>query len=110
MLFRSVELNIIQSSKDWIKDSYSIVIALMNILIFLPSACFFRKKTFKFSLITMFFIILGCEFIQFLLSVGIFDVGDIILNLLGFFIGLKIFKSNFVSKYLPFIAIDEQKL
>lgn len=61
------------------------LIFLMNILFFIPIGFLFRL-TIKTNLLFL-FSIFSIELIQLTLSIGIFDINDILLNYLGFLIG-----------------------
>lgn len=87
-----------------------------NILIFLPlgimiRSILFRKNNLK-SILFVFFFSLATEFLQYALSIGVFDITDIINNTLGGVLGvgiynlaLKKFKSKFkVDKFIFWIA------
>ncbi len=72
----------------------SIMQNILNIMFFMPIGYIFYCKKYKISSIVSFSIcgVLVIETIQLLLKVGIFDVVDIILNLLGISIGYLISK------------------
>ncbi len=55
-----------------------------NILLYIPIGFFFRSKTNAINAIVFSFVIIGIiEVIQAKMNLGVFDVGDIFLNLLG---------------------------
>lgn len=56
----------------------------------------------------MLFLIIIFESIQYMLSLGVFDVGDIILNIIGFIIGLKVFKSKSMTKLKNIFQINKE--
>lgn len=60
-----------------------------NILIFIPMGCFLKilKVNTIFKILYILIIIVGIELIQYMTKTGIFDVLDIILNILGTSIG-----------------------
>jgi glycopeptide antibiotics resistance protein len=72
---------------------------LGNIIVFMPVGIFipylFHNKTWaykiNFILIIGFLFSFGVESIQFIISVGVFDVDDLILNTLGALIGWKLY-------------------
>ena len=92
---KGIELNIFNSFKDWFDDSYSLIVSIANILMFVPMGFFFKDKNKKISIFIMLFCIITCEGIQYIFSLGFFDIGDIVLNLIGFIIGITFFKSEF---------------
>ncbi|MNN03742.1 VanZ like family protein [compost metagenome] len=68
-----------------------------NILMFIPAGIYVTlhnaKKTIAHNLLLTFVISLFIELVQFIFSVGAADIDDIILNLIGGFIGIVIFKA-----------------
>ncbi len=94
---KGIELNLLNSIKNWFDDSYSIIVSLANILMFIPMGFFFKNKDKKKSIFIMLLCIFCCESIQYIFSLGFFDIGDIILNLTGFTFGLMFFKSQFIK-------------
>lgn len=74
-----------------------------NIILFIPFAFFLvlvfqvkmQRRIFLLALLTSFTV----ELIQFLLSIGVADIDDIILNLLGTIIGILLVKK--VNSFLP---------
>jgi glycopeptide antibiotics resistance protein len=63
-----------------------------NIIVFLPMGaflpCLFKKmRSFKKTVLTVFFIVLGIELIEIILAMGAFDIDDFIFNLGGAMIG-----------------------
>lgn len=86
------EFNLFISFDSWISSAHNIFIALINALIFLPFAYIFRGvKSLKAIMIGMCIITL-CEVAQYIFALGIFDIGDIVLNSFGFILGLFLFK------------------
>lgn len=78
-----------ESNKD------SLIITIMNILFFIPIGYLFRQKRY---IISTLIICLSIESIQYIFSLGIFDICDIIFNIIGFFIGyLSCKNKNFNS-------------
>lgn len=82
--FRAMELNLVNSIKSWVSDSFSIVVNIGNLLMFMPTAFFFKEKSFKFSICVMTCIFVMCELLQYTFALGAFDVGDLLLYILGF--------------------------
>ncbi len=52
----------------------------------------FNKKSDKFFILSFLFYIIAIETIQYIFKLGIFDIDDIILNTLGFYLGLILYK------------------
>jgi glycopeptide antibiotics resistance protein len=77
---------------------------LGNIVVFLPLGILltlvFKRINIKIILGISFFIILLAETMQLVLRLGVFDIDDIILNLLGCFIGYYISTSVMKCIYL----------
>lgn len=105
---KGVELNLFIAIKDWFSDSFSIVITIANFLMFIPLSFFFRNKNLIYSILSIIGIVFCIEIAQYLLSLGILDVGDILLNCLGFLLGRLFFKSKLVSKYERFLEINKK--
>ena len=66
-----------------------------NIIVFLPMGaflpCLFQKmRSFKKTVLTVFFIVLGIELIEIILAMGAFDIDDFIFNLGGAMIGYAV--------------------
>ena len=86
-----------------------------NIIVFLPMGaflpCLFQKmRSFKKTVLTVFFIVLGIELLEIILAMGAFDIDDFIFNLGGAMIGYavmlipvfqKIRNSIFDEKFSP---------
>lgn len=60
-----------------------------NIILFIPMGCFFKilKVNPIFKILYILIIVIGIEVIQYLTKTGIFDIIDIVLNLIGTKIG-----------------------
>ena len=106
--FKGVELNILNSSKSWLSNSYNVVITIANLLMYMPLSLNFTNKNPKKIIPVMLFLIIIFESIQYMLSLGVFDVGDIILNIIGFIIGLKVFKSKSMTKLKNIFQINKE--
>ena len=102
--FKGVELNILNSSKSWLSNSYNVVITIANLLMYMPLSLNFTNKNPKKIIPVMLFLIIIFESIQYMLSLGVFDVGDIILNI----IGLKVFKSKSMTKLKNIFQINKE--
>lgn len=78
--------------------SYQILRNILgNILLFVPFTlllpiCFAKGRTFKESIIYTFLLSLLVELYQFIFKVGILDIDDVILNVLGGAIGYMLYK------------------
>lgn len=105
---KGVELNILNSSKSWLSNSYNVVITIANLLMYMPLSLNFTNKNPKKIIPVMLFLIIIFESIQYMLSLGVFDVGDIILNIIGFIIGLKVFKSKSMTKLKNIFQINKE--
>ena len=81
------ELNLISSMNSWTDNPHNIFVALMNGLLFLPFAYIFKGVKVSESILIGVIVITLCEIIQYAFSLGIFDVGDIVLNSFGFILG-----------------------
>lgn len=91
---RGINLNLIIAIKEIFNDSYNVVIAIANILMFLPCGYLFKgKKTLK-SIFIMLIVLVGIESLQYIFSRGMFDIGDITLNIFGFYCGFLIFNNR----------------
>lgn len=97
---RGIEFNLIDSIHAWCSDSYSVVVSMANGFMFIPMAYFFKEKTYRLSIPIFCCMAIVCELIQYIFSLGFFDVGDILLYIIGFIIGLFLVKSNIVKLLL----------
>lgn len=82
-------LSIFVDFKDYF--NHTLLLVVTNTLLYLPLGIYvkFRIKANNFSLFMGFILyILVVEIMQYILNRGIFDINDIILNTLGFFIGV----------------------
>jgi len=77
---------------------------LFNLLIYMPLGAFlgmaFPQKKWLFLILYAFIFITVIEILQYVTALGLFDTADIIVNILGVFIGLRIYLSwkKFSSK------------
>lgn len=89
-------INYINNSEKYNTNTLFINL-LANIIVFVPLGFLLpaieeNMRRFTKILFISFIIIIGAETLQFILNVGIFDIDDIILNLLGVIIGYFILK------------------
>ena len=85
-----------------------------NMIVFLPMGtflpCLFRKmRSFRKTVLTVFFIVLGIELIEIILAMGAFDIDDFIFNLGGAMIGYTIVCIPFVKKMMQFIGFETRE-
>lgn len=87
-------------------DSLSTLILVINLIVFLPMYFLLSYanvlKTFVMKLVVFELVVFLVEYLQYQLKVGIFDLSDILLYNISFFIGYII--------SLPFLNIIEKKL
>jgi hypothetical protein len=86
------EFNLVTDYYQWTANSTNILIALMNAILFLPLAYIFKRAKYSIGIISGIIIITLCEIAQYIFSLGIFDIGDIVLNSFGFIVGIILFK------------------
>lgn len=100
-----INLNPFSFIADTMIDKSSFLIMMINLIIFVPmyfllaKANIFNKFIFRFLFFEMFAFLI--EYLQFKLNVGIFDLSDLFLYNLGFFVGYIIF--------LPLLRILKKK-
>ena len=58
-----------------------------NIIMFIPIGYFYKRFNFKYNLIFILFIAALIEGSQFFFKVGVFDLSDILLYIIGFYLG-----------------------
>ena len=93
---RGLELNLFSFFSDIINgDSF---IVFINILMFIPLGILFPLEK-KNTIIILSFILL-IESIQFIFYLGIFDLGDVVANIIGCFIGTKIYQNTYFKKII----------
>lgn len=86
---QGINLDLIGYFKYALYDNVTLLIALLNIMLFIPLGMYmryFKLGYFKMCFINI-FILTIIEVIQFIFRVGIFDIGDVILNMLGIIVG-----------------------
>lgn len=93
--FRTVYEYIEKIISNRINVDTAIINLVGNIIVFLPMGaflpCLFHKmRSFKKTLLTVFFIVLGIELIEVILAMGAFDIDDFIFNLGGAMIGYAV--------------------
>lgn len=88
--FRALNLNPLEFIYNIRNNSSFLSTLMLNILIFVPFGFLFRNRKSLFSILTAISVFLIIECIQYIFKLGIFDIDDIIFNLIGFLIGYKI--------------------
>lgn len=91
-IWNFVELNPFSFIADFFADRDSIVIAVINLALFIPLPVLMSKNGMKPRFRVALLIFLGIELLQLVLSMGFFSLGDIVLYSAGFFLGLLILK------------------
>lgn len=78
-------------------------VPIMNLLMFIPLGLLFKPRisNLLLSLIALF----GVESIQYFAHLGVFDLGDIVLNMLGILIGTSLTQLEFVQTFKEKIII-----
>lgn len=96
---RGYNINII----SYLHDIFTVdsLVPLFNILMFIPLGTLF-KFDYKNIAVFILFIFL-CEIIQYVLKVGIFDIGDIFLNTIGFLVGSMLHDTKLFKHIMTFI-------
>lgn len=82
-----------------------------NLVVFLPMGAFlpfmFQKmRSFKRTVFTVFFMVLGIEIIEVAFAMGAFDIDDFIFNLGGAMIGYALFCIPFVKTLMRFCGFE----
>lgn len=83
-------------------NKFEYVMMIGNILMFVPFGCLYKRFNLKISLIFIILVALAVEGLQFYFKVGVFDISDALLYLIGFYVGYFYFllmKKN-SAKYL----------
>lgn len=80
--------------KDLSYDTSPLFLSLMNVLFFVPIGYLIGKKKKIISALFILLLCLSIESIQYIFSLGIFDIDDIILNTVGFYIGQFCYLKN----------------
>lgn len=86
---QGINLDFITYMRYALFDKMTMLIAVLNIIMFMPLGMhmrYFKMGCFS-SIFISTFILMIIEVIQFIFRVGIFDIGDVILNMLGIVIG-----------------------
>lgn len=86
---RGINLNPLDFVKNIYEDPIFFITIIMNILAFMPIGYLFKKKTLKVSVLSAIVICLAIELLQYIFKVGIFDVDDIVFNVIGIILGWK---------------------
>ncbi|WP_286905103.1 VanZ family protein [Clostridium sp. UBA1652] len=76
-----------------LNNSDQILVSVFNVIFFIPIGFLFIRRKISYILAIMIPIEFLIESIQYLFKLGMFDVDDIILNILGICIGFFIFKN-----------------
>lgn len=77
------------------------LVPLFNILMFIPLGILFKFDYKNIALFILFIFL--CEIIQYVLKVGIFDIGDILLNTVGFLVGSILHDTKLFNYIVKFI-------
>lgn len=91
-IWNFVELNPVSFIADFLADRGSIVIAYINLVLFIPLPILMSLNGMKPRFLIAILIFTGIESLQLVLSTGVFSLGDILLYSAGFFLGLLILK------------------
>jgi len=110
--FRTVYEYIAKIINNQINVDTAILNLIGNIVVFLPMGaflpCLFHKmRSFKKTIVTVFFIVLGIELIEIALAMGAFDIDDFIFNLGGAMIGYAVVGIPFVKKIMHLIGFEK---
>lgn len=89
------------------QDYLQYIILVGNIILFVPIGYFYHRYNLKFNLIFILLLSFLIEGSQYFLKVGVFDLSDIVLYIIGFYIGYFYYKiiQPFSKKY-PNISYD----
>lgn len=91
---QGINLNLVAYFRDLFTIDY--LVPVFNLLLFVPLGFLFAP-TYK-NLLFFLSMIFVCELMQYVLKVGIFDVGDILFNTLGFLFGSALTTTNLWKK------------
>ena len=85
-----------------------------NMIVFLPMGvflpCLFQKmRSFKKTVLTVFFIVLGIELLEIIFAMGAFDIDDFIFNIGGAMIGYALICIPLVKKIIRFIGFEKNE-
>lgn len=72
-------------------EEVTIIQTVLNIMLMVPLGVYFKHYRFNLVYILIGFVLLEC--FQYLLNVGTFDLGDITLYIVGFVIGVSVYKA-----------------
>ena len=98
----NINLNLLEVFKDIKSSSNGLILLVGNICMYIPIGIyieyrFFNKKnTLKIGLFLIYIFLI--ELIQHIFKKGVFDIDDIILNLIGFLIGVFLVKGIKILK------------
>ena len=90
--FRAYNINPLEIIKDLHTGKAAWVGMFVNISFFVPIGYLFRKQSFAKVIVAMLPVELAIETSQYIFYLGVFDVNDIILNILGVIIGWIAFR------------------
>lgn len=68
------------------------MLLIMNVVFFIPIGYLVKNKGFLRSFVIVLVSVLGIESTQYVLALGFFDAGDIVLNLVGIYLGYFYFR------------------
>lgn len=92
---RGLELNPFETIRDIQLGNF--FVPLMNVLMFVPLGTLITsKKQFAFACLG----VLGVELAQYVFHLGICDLGDVFLNILGLFLGIAAIRIGFLDFFL----------
>jgi glycopeptide antibiotics resistance protein len=78
-------------------NKFEYIMMMGNILMFVPFGCLYKRFNFKISLFFIILVALAVEGSQYYFKVGVFDISDALLYIVGFYIGYFYFKK--MKKY-----------
>ncbi len=78
-----------------INSTVGILFIIMNVVLIIPLGWMLRKLDIVIKFVLPLLIFLTTEYTQYIFGVGIFDINDIILNTLGFYIGAIVLNKLF---------------
>ncbi len=77
----------VSNVKYSITSNVGYLILIMNVVLIVPLGFMYRRFDFIVKLILPLLVFLFVEYIQYSNNIGVFDINDIILNTIGFYIG-----------------------
>lgn len=100
-LERQFILNLFASIQELTTDSESLLLFILNIIVLMPVAYFFKNKSVIFTELIFIAISFGIEIMQYITARGFFDVLDIVAYMIGMnlaYLFFKITKVDIVKK------------